>query len=476
MPTPATSCGWPGSIPRDRHPGGIYTTGASRAAPTTSTACPRCSAPVFDFAIGGAQARNQNGNLPTWGLPFEVDQFLNVGTQSAIFPTIAPTFTSRDLLAISIGGNDARQFQQITSAGGTPTFTVQTSIDSARTQLDRLVAAGSPTISFLAGNTAQLPEPDVVNNPAAQALRNNFSNTYNAALQQTLAGYASRGIVVHYLDLSSVQDRIRANGAAFGLPNGITCAQTPTNVVSGCAGFFFYVDNLHLSSDGFRVVARYIQRSCRRRSTSARPETFALDSARQFGRTLNSRMDLGSPARRRSARRRRFFVRATASAATSTPAGHRCVRHRHRRRHRRGRNRLWQQRPDRCRGGCHPRQGPLRRRHCPVKGDGVQGGLYAAYGLGPIFAQGHLGYGRTEYDISRAAVIDNLSASPKGQPYHRRRQGRLPRRARRIPGRAGRGDRLCPRQDRRLHRDRRRRASPQRRRPALLGAGRQRRS
>jgi outer membrane autotransporter protein len=49
-----------------------------------------------------------------------------------------------------------------------------------------------------------------------------------------------------------------------------------------------------------------------------------------------------------------------------------------------------------------------------VKGDGVQGGLYAAYGLGPIFAQGHVGYGRSEYDISRAAVIDSLSASPNG--------------------------------------------------------------
>jgi hypothetical protein len=74
--------------------GGIYTTGRFSGGTNYIDSLSTCWAcPVFDFAIGGAQARNQNGQLPTWGLPYEVDQFLNVGPQSSIFPTIAPTFT-----------------------------------------------------------------------------------------------------------------------------------------------------------------------------------------------------------------------------------------------------------------------------------------------------------------------------------------------------------------------------------------------
>jgi phospholipase/lecithinase/hemolysin len=71
--------------------GGIYTTGRfSGGSNYIDGLSVLLGAPVFDFAIGGAQARNQNGQLPTWGLPYEVDQFLNVGPQSTVFPSIAP--------------------------------------------------------------------------------------------------------------------------------------------------------------------------------------------------------------------------------------------------------------------------------------------------------------------------------------------------------------------------------------------------
>lgn len=393
---------------------GLYTTGRfSGGTNYIDSLSLLLGTPVFDFAIGGAQARNQNGQLPTWGLPYEVDQFLNVGPQSTIFPTIAPTFGPRDLLAISIGGNDARQFEQIITAGGTPTFTAQTSIDSARQQLDRLVGAGSPTISWLAGNTAQLPE--VATNPAAQALRNTFSNTYNAALQQTLAGYANRGIVVHYLDLSQVLDRVRLNGASYGLPNGVACPANQANVLSGCAGYLFYVDNLHLSSDGFRVVARYVQRQLQAPLNLGATSDLALDTARQFGRTLNSRLDLGSPRDGEVLEGTRLFVMGdtlsrdvNASLATDAfdidsvgaTAGAEFGF---------GGNGVVGVAAGISRGKARMANNSAR-----LNGDSWQGGIYAAYALGPVFAQGHAGYGRTDYDIRRAAVIDDLSASPEG--------------------------------------------------------------
>src|SRR5205085_2883868 len=65
--------------------------------------------PVQDFAIGGAFGGTNSGTLcfdsfyapgtsPLCGkgLQYEIDQFLNVGTQSAVFPNAATTFTPGD--------------------------------------------------------------------------------------------------------------------------------------------------------------------------------------------------------------------------------------------------------------------------------------------------------------------------------------------------------------------------------------------
>jgi phospholipase/lecithinase/hemolysin len=78
--------------------------------------------PAYNYAIGGAFGGSNNGTLcydATYGAPlcgkglqYEVDQYLNVGTQSAVFPTAGTTLTRNDLLAISIGGNDARSISR----------------------------------------------------------------------------------------------------------------------------------------------------------------------------------------------------------------------------------------------------------------------------------------------------------------------------------------------------------------------------
>src|SRR5215210_7904979 len=83
-------------------------------------------APVANFAVGGALtttfpngANNTNCSPPggpgspamcPLGFAYEVDQFLGVGTQDTLFPTAGPTFSSTDLVTVSIGGNDARYY------------------------------------------------------------------------------------------------------------------------------------------------------------------------------------------------------------------------------------------------------------------------------------------------------------------------------------------------------------------------------
>jgi uncharacterized protein YhjY with autotransporter beta-barrel domain/phospholipase/lecithinase/hemolysin len=389
---------------------GIYRTGRfSGGTNYVDTLSQLLNAPVENFAIGGASAVRGAPATP-FDLRLQVDQFLNVGTQLPAFPNGQPTFDKGDLVTVSIGGNDARYFQQ----GVYGAFTVNDAISATRTQLDRLVSAGAPTISFLAGNTAELPE--VATNPAARAVRNTFSNTFNAGVQSTLAGYANNGVIVHYLDLSRVLARVSANGAAFGLPNGVVCPATPANVIGGCAGYLFYVDNLHLSSDGFRVVGQYVQRQLQAPLSIGATSDVALDTARQFGRVLGGRMDLGSPRDGEVIEGARLFVVGDSSSrdvgssdvsdafdldSVGGTAGVEFGL---------GANGLAGIAANYSRARAKFSAQPTR-----LKGKAMQLGAYASFALGPIFIQGHGAAGRTDHDIDRAGVIDNLSASPDGK-------------------------------------------------------------
>ena len=263
--------------------------------------------PVQDFAIGGAFGGSNNGTLcydPFYapgtsplcgkGLQYEIDQFLNVGAQSSVFPAASTTLTEHDLVAISIGANDARFYQQ---AGGTlagaPTAGTAAAA-AASLQLDRLVAAGSPTISFLAGDSGRLPE--VAASPSLAAIRSAYSGAFNTSMQSTLAGYAADGVIVHYLDLNLVGDNIIANPSAYGLTSAGPC---PAAQVTQCVAdpnfvnqYLFYVDALHLTSQGFNIVAQYIARQLAAPLTLQAPSDLGLDTASQFGRTLSTRSDL----------------------------------------------------------------------------------------------------------------------------------------------------------------------------------------
>jgi uncharacterized protein YhjY with autotransporter beta-barrel domain len=108
-----------------------------------------------------------------------------------------------------------------------------------------------------------------------------------------LAGYAARGSIVHYLDLTKVLGDIQANPSAFGI-QGLTCPALPdpTCVANSNAPFLFYVDGLHLTSVGFGIVGQYIDRQLAAPLTLQAPSELGFDTARAWGRTLSSRTDL----------------------------------------------------------------------------------------------------------------------------------------------------------------------------------------
>src|SRR4029079_5122880 len=105
--------------------------------------------PIQNFAIGGAKADNSNTQAGLPGFTFEVSNFLGIGPQVPAFPAYGPVFGPNDLVTVSIGGNDARQYQQLGgSLAGAPTAAA-TAIANATNNLDLLVGAGAQNISFL---------------------------------------------------------------------------------------------------------------------------------------------------------------------------------------------------------------------------------------------------------------------------------------------------------------------------------------
>ncbi len=375
------------------------------------------NAPVEDFAIGGANTDNTNVNgLGVPGFVTEWNAYLAGG--GGVFPSVPGTFDDHDLVTFNIGGNDARMYQMGNASlgvvpgdlAGAPAAATA-SAAYATAGIDALVNAGARNISFIGGNTAMLPE--VAGDASAQAIRNAYSTTFNAAMQDVLAGYAADGVTVHYLDLTLVGERIVDNPAAFGLTSGGACAPAPACIAdsSYTNQFLFYVDNVHLTSAGFAIVAQYIATQLEAPLTLQAPSDLGLETARQWGRTLSFRTDLNG---RTAAPGFHLFVigdtfardvpysetndpfdidsvGVTAGAEVGLVAGVAGVAVNYSRPRVRFGNDAFRE-----------------------NGRSYQVGAYGGTALGPLFAQAHIGYGSDKHRLSRAGVIDAMTARPDG--------------------------------------------------------------
>ena len=373
--------------------------------------------PIDNFAIGGALTDNTNTNGP--GIPgfqFEVSNFLGVGPQHPAFPASGPTFDEDDLVTVSIGGNDARFYQQTGgSLVGAPAAATA-SAAFATTGLNALVGAGAQNISFLAGNTALLPE--IAGNPSAQAIRNAYSTTFNTAIQSTLAGYAADGVMVHYLDGTLLLNEVASNLNAYGL-TGLACPPLPSTscIADPSQKFLFYYDQLHLTSAGFAIVGRYIAAQLEAPLVLQGASDLSLDVAHQFARTLTTRMDLGSPRDGDTFNGLKFFI--TGDGYTrKLSAG--------------PRNEAYRSSGVGLTAGAEYGFGTgvagvavnysrpkinFGNDNAENEARSVQLGGYAGFGIGGGFAQGYAGYGWNKHDIDRAGVVDAMEADPKGNHF-----------------------------------------------------------
>ncbi|MFL6787443.1 MAG: autotransporter domain-containing protein [Sphingomicrobium sp.] len=373
---------------------------------------------IENFAIGGALTNNTNTNgvgLP--GFITEWNAFLAGG--GGPFPTVSGSFDENDLLAISVGGNDARFYQQTggTLAGAPAAATGSAAFATAG--LNALVAAGAQNISFLAGDTSLLPEVQYLANPAqAAAIRSAFSTTFNDAMKTTLAGYAADGVIVHYLDGTLLFTQLASNPGDYGL-TGLACPPLPN---TGCIAdpsqkYLFYFDQLHLTSAGFAIVGQYIAAQLEAPLTLQASSDLGMDVARQFGRTLTSRMDTTAPrdgdmpeglkafvvgdgfSRHLNAGPTNDAYRASGIGATAGVEygfGSGLV------------------------GAAVNYSKPkvnFGNDAAETDAKSLQIGGYGVFGVAGGFVQGYAGYGWDEHDIDRAGVISELEADPDGDHF-----------------------------------------------------------
>lgn len=279
---------------------GAYTTGRfSGGSNYIDTLSDLLNAPVDNYAIGGARAiggnTNSGGISPAMGgipgFPSEVGIFLSGG--GGAFPTGSGTFGPNDLVAINIGGNDARFYQLNGGTVAGAAAEAQASAASANAGVGALVAAGARNISWLYGDSGTLPESDLV---GGTAVRSAFSNAYNAATLPFLADVASQGVMVHALDIGVVSNNVLSNLSDFGFIGEACPTDTSCIVDQQLANqYLFYFDQLHLTSAGFAVLGDYVAAQLEGPLTLALPSEMGMADARGMAAALRGRMDPSSP-------------------------------------------------------------------------------------------------------------------------------------------------------------------------------------
>jgi len=390
----------------------IYTTGRfSGGTNYIDTLSTLLNVPQYNFAIGGARTNNGNQTAGLPGFTFEVQQFLGGGGALG-FPTVDTTLDQSDLVAVSIGGNDARFYQQSSGTIAGAPAAAATAVTSFQQNFDLVMAHGTPTISFLAGDTGRLPE--IAGNPSGAAVRTAFSTAFNNGVQQALAGYASRGSIVHYLDLTKLLDNVAANPTAYGITNGLTCPAFPANTTcaANASGYLFYGDLLHLTSNGFAIVGEYVARQLAAPLTLKGPSALEVDTARQWGRTLSSRSDLYG--RGASAEGLRVYAVGDTFAHDVGVTDE---------------NDAFEIRGSGVtlgaeyglRGGVVGIAGNyswpkvrLVNESARIKSHSWQIGAYGSIGMGGLFGQAYLGYGKDSNRITRTGVVQEMTARPDG--------------------------------------------------------------
>jgi uncharacterized protein YhjY with autotransporter beta-barrel domain/phospholipase/lecithinase/hemolysin len=235
--------------------------------------------PQANFAIGGAKTGTDNTVGP--GIPGFAQEWQG-------FVASGKKISSSDLVEISIGGNDARQYYQTggTLAGVPAAATV--SANQALAGINALIGAGARNLVFTTGDVSGLPE--ATGNPAA-AIGSAYSQNYNAQMQVALAAIARSGVRVELVDVALLGNLIKANPSRYGVANVGACPLACIGNPALQNQFLFYFDGVHLTSLGFAILGEYIVNRLQAPLTLPAQGDLGMNSAMGFASTLFGKLD-----------------------------------------------------------------------------------------------------------------------------------------------------------------------------------------
>ena len=211
---------------------------------------------LTNYSIGGARTDNTNTLAalnPGFGFGYELAQSAN------------QRYTSSDLIALSIGGNDL----SAVSLGGVAdpqALIVSSAIVSAGNAaagVQQMAAQGARNIAWLStGSSKWFPEKpgDVL---LTDPLRNAWADTYYQQTQQLLAPLARSGVRIFLFNFGILQQRVAANPGIYGFTSATNCeagpasGTTPVTVNVNFAGCF-YENSVHPTGAAMALIATYM--------------------------------------------------------------------------------------------------------------------------------------------------------------------------------------------------------------------------
>ncbi|WP_322515844.1 autotransporter domain-containing protein [Rhodopseudomonas palustris] len=258
---------------------------------------------LTNYSIGGARTDNTN-TMPflssSYGLPYELQQFVASGTR----------FTDSDLIALSIGGNDLSGINVSGAADVNAVISTSATVSAvnAVAGVQQLVAAGARNIAWLGtGSSKWFPEATLgkdgtnpYNFSAPQ--RDLWADTYYLQTQQLLAPLAQAGVRIFLLNFGILQQRVAENPAMYGfagIPAGFTGCEagpgtgsTPGTVAVNVAGCF-YENSVHPTGAAMALIASYMANQIDAPSTVTPQAGVATSLLGGFSNSVFDRLEAG---------------------------------------------------------------------------------------------------------------------------------------------------------------------------------------
>jgi uncharacterized protein YhjY with autotransporter beta-barrel domain len=207
-------------------------------------------------------------------------------------------YSSGDLIALSIGGNDlsAINLTGVADPHALIVSSATTSAGLAAAGVQQMAAQGARNVAWLStGSSKWFPEqPGSAS--LTDPLRDPWANTYYQQTQQLLAPLAQSGVRIFLFNFGILQERVANNPGMYGFTSATNCeagppeSTTPASVNSYFAGCF-YQNSVHPTGTAMALIATYMANQIDAPATVVPQGAITASIATGFAGSVLGRLD-----------------------------------------------------------------------------------------------------------------------------------------------------------------------------------------